>query len=47
MTKRTYIRYAVSFAFLTAMLILLLFWNINSGSVHLSAGENTDRSNRG
>ena len=39
MTKRTYIRYAVSFAFLTAMLILLLFWNINSGSVHLSAGE--------
>ena len=39
MTKRTYTRYAVSFAFLTAMLILLLFWNINSGSVHLSAGE--------
>ena len=39
MTKRTYTRYAVSFAFLTAMLILLFFWNINSGSVHLSAGE--------
>lgn len=36
MTKRTYARYIIAFAFLAAMLCLLLIWNINSGSVRLS-----------
>lgn len=39
MTKKTYTRYSVSFILLTAMICLLFFWNINSGSVHLSVRE--------
>lgn len=36
MTRRTYARYIIAFAFLAAMLCLLMIWNINSGSVRLS-----------
>lgn len=39
MTKRTYTRYAASFALLAAMLCLLLLWNIHSGSVPLTVRE--------
>lgn len=39
MTKRTYTRYAASFALLAAMLCLLLIWNIHSGSVPLTVRE--------
>lgn len=39
MTKRTYARYTISFVILAAMMCLLLIWNINSGSVHLSVEE--------
>lgn len=39
MRKKTQIRYAVSFAALTVLLLLLVFANINSGSVELTVGE--------
>lgn len=39
MDQRAYRRYAVSFAGLTVLLLVLLVWNINSGSVELSVGE--------
>lgn len=39
MSKRTYTQYCISFGLLGAMMCLLFFWNINFGSVRLSAGE--------
>ena len=39
MSKRTYTQYCSSFGLLGAMMCLLFFWNINFGSVRLSAGE--------
>lgn len=39
MTKRTYKRCCTSFLILTALMLLLFIWNINSGSVHLSIQE--------
>lgn len=39
MIQKTYLRYAISFSVLTVLIGLLFFWNINSGSVSLSARE--------
>ena len=39
MSKRTYTQYCISFGLLGAVMCLLFFWNINFGSVRLSAGE--------
>lgn len=39
MKTNIYTRYGISFAALSVMLCLLLFWNINSGSVNLSVQE--------
>lgn len=39
MMKRTHMRNIVSFLILSAMMCLLFIWNINSGSVRLSAEE--------
>lgn len=39
MSKKTYTRYWISFIILIALMCLLFFWNINSGSVHLSVQE--------
>ena len=39
MSKRTCTQYCISFGLLGAMMCLLFFWNINFGSVRLSAGE--------
>ena len=39
MTKNTYTRCGISFVLLTALLCFLFIWNINSGSVPLTAGE--------
>lgn len=39
MSKRTYTQYCISFGLLGAMMCVLFFWNINFGSVRLSAGE--------
>lgn len=39
MIKRDYMRYTVSFALLALLMCLLLIWNVNSGSVRLSAPE--------
>lgn len=39
MSKRTCTKYSISFALLAAMICCLFFWNMNSGSVHLSVGE--------
>ena len=39
MSKRSYTQYCISFGLLGAMMCLLFFWNINFGSVRLSAGE--------
>lgn len=37
--KKTSARYGMAFGLLGALLVLLLVWNINAGSVHLSPGE--------
>ncbi len=42
MRKKTQIRYIISFAVLIALLLLLVFFNINSGSVQLGIGEILD-----
>lgn len=39
MTMKTYPRWGISFVLLTLLICLLFFWNINSGSVHLTAPE--------
>lgn len=39
MSKKTAVRYGISFVLLSALLNLLLFWNLNSGSVCLSGRE--------
>lgn len=39
MTMKTFTRQGASLLFLMALIFLLFFWNINSGSVHLSVGE--------
>ena len=39
MKRKAQIRYTVSFVILTVMLLVLFFWNINAGSVHLSVKE--------
>lgn len=39
MMKRTYTKYILSFAALAVMMCVLIIWNINSGSVRLSARE--------
>ncbi len=37
--KRTRVRYGLCFALLAALLVLLLVWNINAGSVYVTPGE--------
>lgn len=37
--RKTYPRYIASFAILCAALVLLVVWNVNAGSVSMSAGE--------
>lgn len=39
MKKKAQIRYVISFLLLAALLVLLFFWNINSGSVNLTVRE--------
>ena len=39
MKKKAQVRYTVSFLILAVLLLLLFFWNINAGSVHLSVKE--------
>ena len=39
MKKKAQIRYAVSFVILIVLLLLLVFWNINAGSVQMSVKE--------
>ena len=39
MKKKAHIRYTISFLVLVILLLLLFFWNINAGSVHLSVKE--------
>ena len=37
--KKAYSRYLGSFVLLAALVLVLLIWNINAGSVHLPVGE--------
>ena len=37
--KNVSVRYVLCFAFLTALTLVLLVWNINAGSVDFSPGE--------
>lgn len=39
MKKKAHIRYMISFVILAILLLILFFWNINAGSVHLSVKE--------
>ncbi len=39
MKHKAYIRYQISFLLLMILLAVLFFWNINSGSIHLSLSE--------
>lgn len=39
MRKALHIRYMISFILLSVLFVCLIFWNINSGSVHLTVGE--------
>ena len=39
MRKKAQFRYTLSFVILAVLLVVLVVWNINSGSVHLSVGE--------
>ena len=39
MKKKAQVRYTVSFLILAILLLLLFFWNVNAGSVHLSVKE--------
>lgn len=39
MKKKAQVRYTVSFLLLAVLLLLLFFWNVNAGSVHLSVKE--------
>ena len=39
MKHKSYIRYQISFILLFVLLAVLFFWNINSGSIQLSAKE--------
>lgn len=39
MKHKAYIRYQISFLLLMILLAVLFFWNINSGSIHLSVSE--------
>ncbi|MCD7906510.1 MAG: iron ABC transporter permease [Clostridium sp.] len=39
MTKRSRLKHGISFAVLAVIMFILMIWNINSGSIHLSVGE--------
>ncbi|MBS6955444.1 MAG: iron ABC transporter permease [Enterocloster asparagiformis] len=39
MTKRPRLKHGISFAVLAVIMFILMIWNINSGSIHLSVGE--------
>lgn len=37
--KKVFSRYIIAFALLALLMVLLVVWNVNAGSVHMSAGE--------